>query len=68
MESGKNERFWLKLVGDAKSDHDLVISDSIGLKMGSFHGDSVHLENWAKIVHCPTSSGASERASERANE
>ena len=27
------------------------------------HSDSGHSKNWTKIFHCPTSSGASERAS-----
>ena len=29
------------------------------------HSDSGHHENWTKIFHCPMSSGASERRSER---
>ena len=35
------------------------------------HSDSGHFENWTKIFHCPTSSGASkqcERMSERTSE
>ena len=35
---------------------------------GPVHGDSRHFEIWTKIFHCPTSSGASERASEQRSE
>ena len=36
--------------------------------VGGEHCDSGHFENWTKIFHCPTSSGASEWASEQTNE
>ena len=34
-------------------------------QMRTGHSDSKHYENWTKIIHCPTSSGASERSGAR---
>ena len=39
-----------------------------GTRLTTLHSDSGHSGNWTKIFHCPTSSGASDWASERAKE